>query len=98
MGRPEKALVDAETPAGAFGSALRDARHAAGMNQTELADRSGCSPATVSQVERARFLPAYDLVLAWEVNLAALGQLIPLWSEAVLRAHRRRRCSIPYEG
>ncbi len=90
MGRPEKTLVDEESPAGALGAALRDLRHAAGLSQTELAALSGCAPATVGQVERARFLPSSQLVDAWVEQLPRSGRLWTLWEQAVIRSHRSR--------
>lgn len=90
MARPEEALPGATSAATELGAELRRLRHARGLTQTAVADRLGCSPATIGQVERGRFKPSADLLEDWEIVLDARGQLTKAWQLAVIDSHSRR--------
>ena len=90
MARPETPLIEASSGSARFGAVLRCLRTEAKMTQTALAILSNCSPATVSQVERARFLPSGELVDLWDLQLSPSRQLRQYWEKAVLEAHDKR--------
>jgi transcriptional regulator with XRE-family HTH domain len=48
-----------------FGRRLKAQREAAGISQEQLAQRAGCTVATVSRLERELVEPAWPLVLAF---------------------------------
>jgi transcriptional regulator with XRE-family HTH domain len=90
VARPEKQLTNEATAAGALGALLRNLRHSAGLSQTDLAQFSGCTPATVGQIERGRFLPSLELLIAFERHLGQSAGVAQLWEQAVLAAHEHR--------
>ena len=90
MPRPEHQLPAATSAAQAFGTLLRAERRARGLTQTRLAEIAECSPATVGQLERARFLPSADLLAGLERALGGEGALEYLWTQAVLQSHAHR--------
>jgi transcriptional regulator with XRE-family HTH domain len=60
----------------AIGEALRVRRHELGWSLRDLADRLGCSPSLISQIERGRANPSvstlYSIVQALDVSLDEL--------------------------
>lgn len=61
-----------------FGAILRSRRTAAGLSQAQLAERVGCHPVTVSELERGTQEPAWPLVLACAAALGIeVGAFVP---------------------
>jgi transcriptional regulator with XRE-family HTH domain len=64
------------TPSPDIGEALRVRRHELGWSLRDLADRLGCSPSLISQIERGRANPSvstlYSIVQALDVSLDEL--------------------------
>ena len=57
------------------GYLLREAREAAGLNQSELATRLGCTQQAVSQAERWASNPTIELVRRWATAVGARLEL-----------------------
>lgn len=53
----------AYSPSTSFGALLRTTRESQGLNQTELAQKAGLTPAGVSQLESGDRLPAFNTIV-----------------------------------
>jgi transcriptional regulator with XRE-family HTH domain len=72
----------------AFPSKLRELREAAGLTQSELAQRAGLSKAGVTQLEQGRRKPAWETVLALA---AALGVSCEAFNEPAESDEKKSR-------
>lgn len=63
----------------AFGIALETRRSVSGLNKTELAEKIGCTPQFVSQIEVAKNLPSKAFAQDLDTFFAAGEQFFRLW-------------------
>ncbi|OZC94065.1 hypothetical protein CH279_21665 [Rhodococcus sp. 06-412-2B] len=81
-GRPPKKLDPPTDALGRFANHVRSGRAIAGLKQTELAERLGCTPGTLSQIERGILRPSPALATALDQALGWNGLLLSLFRDA----------------
>ncbi|GAB3661123.1 helix-turn-helix transcriptional regulator [Actinocorallia lasiicapitis] len=76
----------------AFGIALTTYREAAGLNKTELAEKLGCTPAYVGQIEAAKNMPSRPFAQDLDVFFQTGGLFFRFWK---LISDTRHLATIP---
>jgi transcriptional regulator with XRE-family HTH domain len=64
-------LIQSEAPKPSLGTLLKQARHAAKIEQAQIADELGYSRQSISQFERDQVIPTRAVVIAWCVITSA---------------------------
>jgi transcriptional regulator with XRE-family HTH domain len=90
-GRPPNPLDPGASHAARLGAEIRARRTNAGLTLEALADRVGCSPQHISEVERAKTTPAVAFVTAVDRALEADGAIERLLPPVLQEREERRQ-------
>lgn len=74
----------------AFGTAVRNARKAAGLQQWRLAEKAGCDRQSINRVENGAYAPSLDSLWRYAAALGMSLSDLCLAAEATLSRTERR--------